>query len=218
MRAPLRAMQGYSQMLQAQEVNLSSRARDFLRRIMESSQRMDLLITDALSYARIVREELHLEPVDPEKLLNEMLESYPELQPHRAEVQIQGPIPAVQGNRAALTQCFSNLLGNAIKFVQPGQKPVVRVWAETVRNFLRIWFEENGIGIAPDQHEKIFKMFQRVSADYEGTGIGLTLVRKVVERMKGRVGVESTLGQGSRFWVELPMKEVPASTTSSFAA
>ena len=112
-------------------------------------------------------------------------------------------------NEAGLTQCFSNLLDNAVKFVEAGQMPRVRVWAENGGEFVRFWFEDNGIGIAPEYHAKIFEMFERLNQTYSGTGIGLALVRKVVERMGGKVGVESAHGKGSRFWLELrPASEV----------
>ncbi|MFO1501478.1 MAG: ATP-binding protein [Verrucomicrobiota bacterium] len=118
-------------------------------------------------------------------------------------MQIQSPLPCVTGNAAALTQCFSNLLGNAVKFVAPGVVPQVVVRAEEKSDGLaRIWVEDNGIGIAKAAHSRIFAMFERLHTAYEGTGIGLALVRKVVKRMNGDVGVESELGKGSRFWVE----------------
>ncbi len=107
------------------------------------------------------------------------------------------------GNEAGLTQCFSNILTNAVKFVQPGKVPKVRIWAENRGEYVRLWFEDNGIGIAKRHQEQIFVMFQRLSRSYEGTGIGLALVSKAVERMQGKVGVESEEGNGSRFWIEL---------------
>ena len=115
-----------------------------------------------------------------------------------------------------MTQCFSNLLGNAIKFVAPGKRPQVRVWAEAGGNprasslpSVRLWFADNGIGIPKDAQERIFKMFQRLDKSYDGTGVGLTVVRKAVEKMGGRVGLESELGQGSRFWLELKVVGKP---------
>jgi len=107
------------------------------------------------------------------------------------------------GSEALLTQCFANLLGNAVKFVADGVKPQVRVWAEPCNEFIRVWIEDNGIGIPLHAQPRLFRMFQRLTANYEGTGIGLAIVRKVVERMGGRVGAESAPGKGSRFWVEL---------------
>lgn len=204
LRAPLRAMQGYSAILQEEHAAaLDAIGRDYLHRIATAASRMDQLITDALSYSRAVRQSLPLVPVDPTKLLRGMIESYPMFQPPQSRVEIQGNLPAVMANEAGLTQCFSNLLGNAVKFVAPGTVPVIRVRADRRDGAVRLWVEDNGIGIEPAMQPRLFNMFQRLHREYEGTGIGLALVRKVTERMGGRVGVESEAGRGSRFWLEL---------------
>jgi signal transduction histidine kinase len=124
----------------------------------------------------------------------------------------------VLGNQAGLTQCFSNLLGNAVKFAKPGHIPEIRVRAEVLADAhrgdaahlngeqrVRIWVEDNGIGISKAMFPRVFDMFTRGSKDYEGTGIGLALVRKVAQRMGGQTGVESEEGKGSRFWLEVPL-------------
>jgi len=128
LKAPLRAMRGFAEM--AEEVSGQSEATPFLEKIFTSAERMDRLISDAFDYSRLVRQELPLENVDTGALLRGMLESYPELQPSKAWIQVVGQLPVVQGNRAGLTQVFSNLLGNAVKFVKTGEKPEIRVWAE----------------------------------------------------------------------------------------
>jgi signal transduction histidine kinase len=102
-----------------------------------------------------------------------------------------------------LTQCFSNLLGNAVKFRKPGQTPEIRIWAEQRDRWARIWVEDNGIGISKSMLPRVFDMFSRGHRTHEGTGIGLALVRKVMDRMGGKTGVESEEGKGSRFWLEL---------------
>lgn len=209
MRAPLRAMKCFGEManeLCAGCENLEPKG--YLRRITIAADRMDLLITDALSYSKAVRQELALAPVDAAALLRGMLDTYPELQSSKAQIQIEGEIPLVMGNQAGLTQCFSNLLGNAVKFVKPGQVPRVRIWAETRDSVVRLWFEDNGIGIPKSMQPRVFDMFSRGHRNYEGTGIGLALVRKVMERMGGKVGVESEEGKGSRFWLELKPGDV----------
>lgn len=204
MRAPLRAMRGFSEAIgEYLEGFPRKEPAEFLRRICVAADRMDNLITDALNYSRAVREELPLEPVDILCLLRGMLESYPELHPARAEIRLEGSLPCVLGNKAGLTQCFSNLLGNAVKFVQPGRRPRVVVRAEARGSSVRIWVEDNGIGITKSMIPRLFQMFTQSDSSYEGTGIGLALVRKVIERMGGAVGVESELGKGSRFWFEL---------------
>jgi signal transduction histidine kinase len=169
---------------------------------------MDQLIADSLSYSQAARQELILEPVDLFQLLDGLVETYPNLQPDKADIRIDPGLPTVLGNEAALTQCFGNLLGNAVKFAKPGAKPQVRVWAEpgaskTKTGCVRIWVEDNGIGIPKESLARIFGLFQRASKDREGTGIGLAIVRKVAQRMGGEVGVESEEAKGSRFWVEL---------------
>jgi len=140
------------------------------------------------------------------ELVKEIIYSYPDWQPPKADIQIEGPLPRVMGHEGFLTQCISNLLSNAIKFVAPGTMPQVRVYAEDRDRFVRIFFKDNGIGIAPEHHARIFRMFERVypATEYEGTGIGLTIVRKAVERMGGSIGFESEIGKGSTFWIDLP--------------
>ena len=145
-------------------------------------------------------------------------------------MEICSALPPVRANEAVLDQVLSNLLSNALKFVRPETPPHLRILAEETtfrmenpapksdpatdtslfyrRNgkFVRLWIEDNGIGIPPEYHERIFRMFERLHGvgEYAGTGIGLAIVRKGVERMGGRVGLKSKLGTGSRFWIELP--------------
>ena len=205
LKAPLRAMRGFAEM--AGEFCDRAEVKEFLGRISTSAERMDRLIADALNYSRTVRQELPLDDVDSGALLRGMLDSYPELQAERARIEVEGRLPVVLGNEAGLTQCFSNLLGNAVKFVKAGEKPEVRVWATSRGEWVRIWVEDKGIGISREMLPRVFEMFSRGSKDHEGTGIGLALVRKVAQRMGGKVGVESEEGKGSRFWIELKTGE-----------
>jgi signal transduction histidine kinase len=278
LRAPLRAIRSFAQIL-GEECLACGRpqAQEHIHRITRAAARMDKLILDVLQYSRLARSELRLTPVDVHELLRGIVESYPAFQPSEVEIQIDGPLPRVLGNEAALTQCFSNLLGNAIKFVAPGTRPQVRVWAEwlgnpkpeirdpkegrnpksetrdeplgagvaplpptnhrspatqhatgntpqasalnslnlqpsTLNPLVRLWFADNGVGIPKDAQERIFKMFHRLDKSYDGTGVGLTVVRKAVEKMGGRVGLDSEPGKGSRFWVELRAADQPVPT------
>jgi signal transduction histidine kinase len=177
-------MAGFARLLMQQYgTALDERAKDYLLRIHTSAQRMDTLITDALQYSKAVRAEPRLGPVDAAALLQGMVQTYPHLSPPHARVDIIEPIPRVLANTAGLTQVFSNLLSNSVKFVKPGQIPSIRVWAElhdessahpeskANRPLVRIWFEDNGIGIPKECQPRIFDMFQRLSEDYEAQAL-----------------------------------------------
>ena len=217
LRAPLRAIRSFAQIL-GEECLACGRAgaQEHIQRIASAAARMDKLILDVLQYSRLARSELRLAPVDVQTLLCGIVESYPAFQPSEVEIQIDGPLPRVLGNEAALTQCFSNLLGNAIKFVAPGTRPHLHIWAErldnqpsTINHLVRLWFADNGVGIPKDAQDRIFKMFQRLDKSYDGTGVGLTVVRKAVEKMGGHVGLESEPGKGSQFWLDLSAADQP---------
>jgi signal transduction histidine kinase len=165
---------------------------------------MDKLIQDVLSYSRVVRGDLSLEPVDLDRLVREIVETYPGFGPDKLDILFASKLPTVLGNEAMFTQIFSNLLGNAQKFVAPGVKPKVRIWSEPGLKHARVMIQDNGIGISPEHHERIFGMFHQLDKHFGGTGIGLAIVKKAVERMGGTVGVQSIPGQGSTFWIEVP--------------
>ena len=207
MRGPLRAMQNFATLLEEQlEPTIPASGREYLRRIRDAAKRLDLLIQDSLDYTRVVREELPLQEVDLGTLVRGLLESYPNLHSSEADIDLQLDGIRVLGNPSGLVQCFSNLLGNAVKFVAPGVRPSVRIFAERKNDKIKVWVTDNGIGIPAVATDKLFGMFQRMhrQSEYPGTGIGLAIVRKAVERMNGSVGFESQEGKGSRFWVELP--------------
>jgi PAS domain S-box-containing protein len=206
MRAPLRAMQGYAKaLLSDYKDKLDEEAMHFLDRIARASNRLDLLIQDVLAYSKVAKSEITLSPVNLERLIEDLLPSHPEFQPPNASIVIQRPLHMVLGHEAYLTQCVTNLLGNAVKFVAPGLTPEVRIRSEVFDGKVRLWFEDNGIGIDPSHQDRIFQIFGQVHSEkkYGGTGIGLAIVRKAVQRMNGDVGVISELGKGSRFWITL---------------
>ncbi|MGH7967641.1 MAG: sensor histidine kinase, partial [Limisphaerales bacterium] len=163
-------------------------------------------------YSHLVRGELPLQEVDVRRLIEELIAGFPDLQAARKNIRIEAPLPPVFANPAALTKVISNLLTNAVKFVAPGKTPHVRIWAEDQGPCVRLSFKDDGIGIPLKAQQKIFGLFQRLhpADSYDGTGIGLAIVKKATERMGGQVGLESEPGKGSHFWVTL--KSVPSAT------
>lgn len=206
LRAPLRAMKGFAQILETNNAaQLDADGRVYLSRIASAAGRLDQLIQDVLAYSRVVREPIALEPVDTERLVRQLIDENPALYPANADIEVRTPLLPVLGHEAYLMQVISNLVFNAVKFVHPGQRPRVRIWTETVDSEVRLNVRDDGIGIPADAQQRLFAMFQRVHGHhvYEGTGMGLAIVRKAVERMDGTVGVESESGKGSLFWVRL---------------
>lgn len=216
MRAPLRAMQGYAGfVLDEGAGKLDAPAVQALQKISAAALRLDRLILDVLNYSRLVRTEFQLTPVDVDRLTREIIDNYQDWHPPAAEVVIEGKLPMVFGNEAFLTQCVTNLVGNAIKFVPPGRVPQVKISGETIQGDVRLYFKDNGLGIAAKDQQRIFRIFERLHSpkEYEGTGIGLAIVRKAVERMGGQVGVDSEPDGGSRFWLQLKGLRASADTS-----
>ena len=206
LRAPLRAMQGFSEaVLEDYADKLDAQGKHYLERIMDASKRLDNLIQDLLSYTQISRQDTPLETLDLNKVIRDIVDHDPSLNPPGATIRVEGTFPKVLGRESALAQVVSNLLGNAAKFVPPETVPQIRIWGEDRGSRLRLWIEDNGIGISPEDHERIFEMFVQTNDTqlYGGTGVGLAIVKKAVQTMRGSVGVESEDGAGSRFWVEL---------------
>ncbi|MBW4450351.1 MAG: response regulator [Spirirestis rafaelensis WJT71-NPBG6] len=207
LRAPLRSIQGFAQVLQEDYTNeLDGTGIDYLQRIQSATKQLDRLIQDLLQYSQISRAKLQLEPVNLSAVIAEALSQLnAELRQTNAQVTVVEPLPVVWGNHSVLLQVMVNLVLNAIKFIDANLEPQVRIWAETQPKFVRLWVQDNGIGIPPEKHKQIFRVFERLHGEetYPGTGVGLAIVRKAVERMGGKVGVESQVDSGSRFWVNL---------------
>lgn len=207
LRAPLRAMQGFAQALEEDYgTKLGSSSLDYIQRIVTSAQRMDTLIQDLLAYSQLARAEMRLSPVSLAATVKDALTQLNgEIKQSGAQITVDSSLSEVMGHAPTLAQVISNLLGNAIKFVPSGVQPSVRVWAEERGERVRLWVEDNGIGISPEHQARIFRVFERLHGmeTYPGTGIGLAIVHKGVERMSGEVGVESIVSKGSQFWVEL---------------
>ena len=224
LRAPLRSIQGFAQaLLEDYGDQLDAEGQDYAHHLDASAQQMTTLIQDLLDYSRLSSSDIQLNAINLELVVATVLAQLKvELQEKQAQVTVERPLPEVMAHSPTLVQAVANLVANAIKFVPSGVQPQVRVWAEEMGRkgdeenlsstpvpdhpeTVRLWVEDNGIGIDPKYQERIFQVFERLHGveSYPGTGIGLAIARKAVERMGGRVGVESQLGQGSRFWIEL---------------
>ena len=211
LRAPLRAMQGFADaLLEDYGARLDATGHDYAKRVVAASRQMDALIQDLLAYSRLVRAEISVEPVSLETVVDEACGGVEmELKECEGEIAIDRPLGRALAHRAVLGQVVINLLTNAIKFTRPDTPPRVRVRSERAGGRVRLWVEDNGIGIAPEHRERIFRAFERLHGvqQYPGTGIGLAIVQKAATRLGGQAGVESEPGAGSRFWVDLAEAE-----------
>jgi PAS domain S-box-containing protein len=211
LRAPVRAMRRYAEIaLKEHGPRLEAGMKEYLERIIRGGARMDRLVQDVLTYSRVSRVGLTLGKVNVEGLVQDIIDQFPRMQTPQAQIKIRRPLEAVRAHEASLGQALSNLLANAVKFVPAGEVPRVVVRTERRGPRVRVWVEDQGIGIAPEHQNRAFGVFERLHPElgYEGTGIGLAIVRKVTERMEGTVGVESDGLNGSRFWIELPAAKI----------
>ena len=208
LRAPLRAIEGFANALREDcGSQLDATAHEYLSQVMGASARMNRLVRDLLEYGRMGRMEMAQQPVPVRPFVEQLLtENFP--QDH---VRVSGErATAVLAHEPTLAQMLMNLTSNAIKFHRPDSPPNVSIAIQpTGQGTVRITVSDHGIGIAPQHLDRIFRVFERLHGveEYPGTGIGLAIVKRGSERMGGGCGVESKLGEGSSFWVELPEAE-----------
>lgn len=206
LRAPLRAIQGYARFLEEDlRDRIDPAAGEMLRKMREASLRMDHLVRDVLGYAEISGGPAETEPVDLDAVVAHVVSHYPHVA--SARVRVESPLGVVAGQESLLVQVVSNLLDNAVKFVPEGRAPEVEIRSERRPDgVLRVLVQDNGVGVPREHWARIFLPFERLGGTEgrPGTGIGLAIVKKAVERLGGRVGVESEPDRGSVFWFELP--------------
>ena len=212
LRTPLNAIIGFSDMIVQEDALMldAVRRKEYAQLINDSGQHLLSVVNGILDMSKMESGnfEISPEPFAPRAaLINccnllalKARENSIDLVTRAAE-----DLPVMTGDPRAFKQIVLNLVSNAIKFVAPGVTPEVRIRAEEKGGFVRLWVEDNGIGIAAQYRERIFRIFERLHGveSYPGTGIGLAIVQKGVERLGGRAGVESTEGAGSQFWIEL---------------
>jgi len=206
-RAPLRAIKSFTQLLQEEEAwRMGEQGRRDLTQIQSAAVRMQETINGLVAFARVERSNHQMQSVSLTDLVHTCVQSLQlEIQQCQAQVIVNGDLPNVQGNAILLTMALTNLLSNALKFMPPDKRPHIIIRATTDQQLCRLEIEDNGIGISAQDQQRLFQPFMQLHGVevYDGIGLGLATVRKAVELMGGRIGVTSTVGQGSVFWLEL---------------
>jgi PAS domain S-box-containing protein len=207
LQEPLRMVSNYTQLLgRRYKDHLDADANEFIAFAVDGAKRMQDLIRDLLEYARVGTRGKEFKPVPVERIVSDALVNLAgAIEDAHAEV-TTGPLPTVSGDASQLTQVFQNLIGNAVKFRRPDVRPAVRISAAREERAWTIAVSDNGIGIEPKYFDRIFQMFQRLHGrdEYAGTGIGLALCKKIIERHGGRIRVASTYGAGATLSITIP--------------
>jgi PAS domain S-box-containing protein len=208
LRAPLRAIAGFSEFLRLDfGPMLPTEGYDYLKKIEASAARMDHLITDLLGYTRVQQVPMIREEVDLTKIVERVVEQLRrESHVEGLSIEVVPPLGRVRADAVTLEHIFLNLISNAIKFRREEVPPTIRIRSEQIGDRLRVWVEDNGIGIDPRFKNRVFGMFERLHPERKvsGTGVGLAIVATAMERLGGDRGVEPNSPAGSRFWIEFP--------------
>ena len=208
LQEPLRKIQSFGQFLQDEfKETLGETGRDYVERMQSAAKRMQILINDLLTLTRVTTKAQPFVPVDFNEILKGVLSDLEtRIAESRGKVEIS-PLPILKGDATQIRQLFQNLLGNGLKFRKPDVPPLIKVSAVNLGGAVRIKVEDNGIGFDNKYAEQIFKVFERLHGrgEFEGTGIGLAICKKVVERHGGSIRAEGRLGEGSVFTIEIPV-------------
>ena len=210
LKAPMRKVSMFGELLKeplAGRLNEDEKENfDFM---IEGATRMQELIDDLLIYSRVTTKAKPPERVDLNEVIEDLknVELAIQLEETGGVIEVQEPLSTVYADPSQMHQLMQNLIGNGLKYHREGVPPVVTIRNKQDGNVVRIEVQDNGIGISEGYHDKIFKMFQRLHSDeeYEGTGVGLAVCKKIVERHGGEIGVGSTADGGSRFWFTIPI-------------
>lgn len=203
--SPLTEKEGFPQEQKEMLKNIQKDIRDTLKYIKSNIRKMDSLLKGLLKLSRSGRIELHIEELDMNRLMDDVKSTF-ELRIKKAGIKLEiTELPPCQGDELQINQVFSNLMGNALKYIDPVRPPRIRISGHKADGQSIYCVEDNGIGIAPEHHEKVFEIFYQADRGArKGEGLGLTMVRKILDRHNGRIWLESEPGMGSRFFVSLP--------------
>lgn len=207
LQEPLRMIASFTQLLEKRyKGKLDKDADEFINYIVDGATRMQLMINDLLAYSRVGTRGKPFESTDCEAILDMVLVNLKVAIEENNAIVTYDPLPLVTADATQIVQLFQNLLSNAVKFQKKEEPPRVHVSAEKKGEEWFFSVHDNGIGIAPEFFDRLFMMFQRFHKEYPGTGMGLAICKKIVERHGGRIWVESELGKGSTFYFTIPVK------------
>jgi len=211
LKAPLRGIQTYSQfLLDDYAAKLDETGRRYTENVGKAAANMKQFIDDLLEYSRLERREAELTPVDVRGLVESVLgERQAEIEQRKTSVEVDVPVPSVAADRAMLRQAIANLLDNAIKYSRDAKPPRIVVRGAVENGQFVFSVSDNGCGFDMKDHEKLFQIFQRLhtAAEFEGTGIGLSTVKRAIEKQGGRVWAKSEPGKGATFTFAIPRRE-----------
>lgn len=211
LQEPLRKIQAFSDRLQHKYKDvIDDRGRDYMERMNSAAGRMQEMINDLLSYSRLTTRKNAFAGVDLNLILEEVLSDLEtRIDREKGNVEIQGHFPVVQADKVQMRQVFANIIGNGLKYCKPDVPPVILVNSQRENGICRISVRDNGIGFSQEHAEKIFQPFMRLHgrSEYEGNGIGLAIVNKIVQRHNGQITANSEPGKGSEFVIEIPLEQ-----------
>ncbi len=212
LKAPLRNISTFSDLLRINYLDqLDQSGREYMNIVTKAVRHMGEVIDGLLTLSNVAAQPTPQTPVDMNRVLDNVVERMaPTIKEQQATVMILNKnIPQINGNHTQMERLFQNLLENALKFTREGVDPVIKIDARREEGDLVFSVEDNGIGIADEYRDKIFGLFQRLYTDelYEGTGIGLSICKKIVEHMGGEMWVDSVLDEGTTFYIKLPISE-----------
>ncbi|GAB2674301.1 ATP-binding protein [Flavihumibacter cheonanensis] len=207
LKTPLATIYNFAELLLEEDPNLDNRL--LTEKIKRNAERMQLMIKEVFRYTKLGREQISLQPIDMKTLLNQiredLLDAYKDAQP---EFQI-GDTPEIYGDSTMISQVFSNLLGNAIKYSSKTNKPMIQVTGSAEQDAILYTVADNGIGMDPRHTGNLFNLFYRLpgAKNYEGTGLGLAIVKRIIEKHQGQLWFETEQNKGTRFYIRLKKVE-----------
>lgn len=206
LQEPLRMVNGFLQLLQKKyESQIDETGQKYIHLAVDGANRMRQLIYDLLQFSRITSAAVELKPVDSREIVEELIYVFGHELQHTNGKIIVDDLPIIMADKTPVTQLFQNLIGNALKY-RSEKSPLIHISCEEGDLYWTFMVEDNGLGIDPKFYEKIFVIFQRLhnKNEYSGTGIGLAICKKIVEKFNGTIWVESNPGNGSRFFFSIP--------------